>query len=496
MNIIVTGLAGRLKQSMNMKKENADISPECDMPIHNLRQFISRLETAGELSRVTVPVDPVMEIAAITDRVCKQPDGGKALLFEHPTGSHFQVATNLFGSATRVCQALGVVSINELTDRLRGLIDSIPVPDSRTLDRQITALAEFSRFAPRTNVDPDHALIQMDPPNLSSFPFLKSWPEDGAASGYSRYITLPQVFTADPDGGTHNCGMYRVQLRGDSDVAIQWKVGSGAARHAELYRLAGKPMPVAIALGGDPATLFSAMFPLPGDLDELTFAGFLRGTALVTSPCQSVPLLVPTGAEMIIEGYIDPGDTVTEGQFGNHSGLYSPAAPASLMRVTAVSHRPDAIIPATVVGPPPMEDCWMALAWERLLLAFLLKLVPSVKDIHFPFEWVFHQSAVIVINNPQPGTVKAVAGQLWALPWFSSARILLFVAAKAGIHGLPQAAWKSINVTDASQDVYRDGISGRIAIDATDCRLQRPEVKSSAACAELVTRRWKEYGFA
>jgi 4-hydroxy-3-polyprenylbenzoate decarboxylase len=154
-------------------------------------------------------------------------------------------------------------------------------------------------------------------------------------------------------------------------MAIQWKAGSGAARHAELYRDAGKPMPVAVALGGDPAVLFSAMFPLPGALDEVAFAGFLRGSALQTAPCQSVPLSVPMGAEIVIEGYVNPGESVLEGPFGNHSGLYSPAAPAALMRVTAIRHRADAVVPATVVGPPPMEDCWMAKAWARLLLAFI-----------------------------------------------------------------------------------------------------------------------------
>ncbi len=148
-------------------------------------------------------------------------------------------------------------------------------------------------------------------------------------------------------------------------------------------------MPVAIVLGGDPATLFSAMFPLPGDLDEMTFAGFLRGAPLATAPCRTVPLRVPAGAEVVIEGYVEPGDTVTEGPFGNHTGFYSPAAPAALMRVTAISHRPDAVIPATVVGPPPMEDCWMAQAWERLLLAFLQRLLPSIKDIHFPLRMGF-----------------------------------------------------------------------------------------------------------
>lgn len=458
-----------------------------------LQQFISQLETDGALSRISVPVDPLQEIAAITGRICKEPSGGKALLFELPAGSPFPVATNLFGSRERVCRALGVTDLGELTDRLRDLLGLIPEPDFTNLDRQIAAQPEFGRFAPHASAEPDPDLIPMDPPDLTCFPFLQSWPDDGAADGHPRYITLPQVFTADPEGGTHNCGLYRIQIRGGREAAVQWKTGSGAARHAELYHHAGKAMPVAVVIGGDPATLFSAMFPLPGDLDELTFAGFLRGAPLATAPCRTVPLRVPAGAEVVIEGFVEPGETVTEGPFGNHTGFYSPAVPAALLRITAISHRPDAVIPATVVGPPPMEDCWMAQAWERLLLAFLQKLLPSIADIHYPFEWVFHQSAIISLDNPQPAMVRNISEQLWALPWFRSARMLLFVAASQEPVDLPQAAWRTINLTDNANDIIHDSDTGRIAIDATGCRAPRPELKISAATANLVTHRWKEY---
>ena len=252
-------------------------------------------------------------------------------------------------------------------------------------------------------------------------------------------------------------------------------------------------MPVAIVLGGDPAILFSAMFPLPGDLDEMTFAGFLRGAPLTTAPCRSVPLLVPSGAEVVIEGYVEPGDSAVEGPFGNHTGFYSPAAPAALLLITAIRHRPEALIPATVVGPPPMEDCWMAQAWERLLLAFLQKMAPSINDIHFPAEWVFHQSAIISLENPHPGMVRNISSQLWDLPWFSSAQLLLFVAADTEPLTLSHAAWRAINVTDSSANIITDKTSGRIAVDATGSRMPRPEVLVSDETAALVARRWKEY---
>jgi 4-hydroxy-3-polyprenylbenzoate decarboxylase len=466
------------------------------MQTNDLHKFITLLESHGELSRITVSVDPLMEVAAITNRVCKQPEGGAALLFEQPSGSNFQVATNLFGSLKRVCLALGVTGLADLNRRMSTLLERIPDPDIMSLDQQITALPEFCKFAPNHVALPDPALVPMNNPALTVFPFIQSWSDDGAAEGWPRYMTLPQIFTAAPDGSAPNCGVYRVQLRGEREVAIQWKAGSGGAGHAGLYQRAGRAMPVAIVLGGDPATLFSAMFPLPGNLDEMSFAGFLRGMPLDMVPCRSVPLMVPLGAEVVIEGYVDPGQTVMEGPFGNHSGFYAPAAPAALMRVTAISHRVDAVIAATVVGPPPMEDCWMSLAWERLLLAFLSRLIPSIKDIHLPFEWVFHQSAMIYLENPQPGMVRNISAILWSLPWFRSARVLVFVAANTEIKALSRVAWKVINVTNFTDDIIYDRVTDRVAIDATGCRSPRKEVKMSSDCADLITRRWKEYGLA
>jgi 4-hydroxy-3-polyprenylbenzoate decarboxylase len=466
------------------------------MASSTLTQFISTIEANGSLSRIAVSVDPILEIATITNRVCKQVGGGMALLFEHPTGSTFQIATNLFGSEKRVCTALAVSTLDELTVRMSTLLKRIPELEVTSLDSQIAALPEFIRFAPHEIAKSEPDMILMDPPDLTRFPFLQSWPGDGEASGHGRYITLPQVFTADLDGDTPNCGVYRVQLLGEREVAIQWKAGSGAARHAEQYRHAGKPMPVAIVLGSDPMMLFSAMFPLPGDLDEMTFAGFLRGLPFDTVPCTTVPLRIPTGAEVVIEGYVEPRETVMEGPFGNHTGFYSPAAPAALMRITAIRHRSNAIIPATVVGPPPMEDCWMAQAWERLLLAFLRRIVPSIKDIHFPFEWIFHQSAIISLENPQPGMVRNISAQLWAISWFAAAKVLLFVTADAKTTDLSHVAWKIINVTDFSKDIIHDKATARIAVDATGCDIKQKVVSPSAETLNLIAARWKEYGLA
>lgn len=465
------------------------------MSLNNLHDFIRLIESSGELSRISVPTDPILEIAAITNRVCKGKNGGKALLFERPLGSRFQVVTNLFGSEKRICRALNIKDPDELTARMKTLLSLVTGFDIHSLDHQIVALPEFHRFAPKVALLPDSDLTQMKHPDLTCFPFLQNWPGDGKNDGFTRYITLPQVFTADPNGGTRNCGVYRVQLRGEQKVAIRWKEGSGAARHAELYRRAGKDMPVAIVLGGDPATLFSAMFPLPGDMDELTFAGFLRGAPLLVADCQSVPLAVPVGAEVIIEGYVKPGETALEGPFGNHTGFYSSAATASLMQITAIRHRKDAIIPATVVGPPPMEDCRMTKVWERLLSAFIQKIEPAIADIHFPFETIFHQSGIIYLQDPRPGMVCEISSRLWSLPWFSSSKVLLFVAADDGItRSCSDAVWRAVNLTDFCNDIIHDKTSKRIAIDATGGCSTRERAVISNELSDFIERRWNEYG--
>lgn len=462
------------------------------MSFSELHQFIALLEARDELTRITVETDPILEIAAITDRVCKQPGGGRALLFENPRGARFHVATNLFGSLGRTALALGVDNLDDLTTKMDALLGRIAAPEQAKLDQQIGALAEFTRFSPRQQSP--HWTEVMAPPDLSAFPFLQSWPGDGAASGHPRYITLPQVYTAGPDDTAPNCGMYRAQVLGPWELALRWKAGSGAARHLEEFRQQGRPMPVAIALGGDPASLFSAMLPLPGNLDETTFAGFLRGAPIGMAACRTQPLRVPSQAEVVIEGLVDPKETVAEGPFGNHTGYYSPDGPAALMRVTAISVRPNAITPATVVGPPPMEDCWMAKAWERLLLSFLKRLIPAVRGLHFPLEWIFHQSAIISLEKPNPGMVREIAGLLWNTPWFSAARLLIFVAADPTPVNEGEIAWRSINLTDYAQDLFYDSTQQRMALDATGCRLPRQSLNADPAMVLQVQRRWQEYG--
>jgi 4-hydroxy-3-polyprenylbenzoate decarboxylase len=253
-------------------------------------------------------------------------------------------------------------------------------------------------------------------------------------------------------------------------------------------------MPVAIALGGPPTALFSAMLPLPGELDEMTFAGFLCGSAVEMADCRTVPLRVPASAEVVIEGYVDPSETVVEGPFGNHTGFYSPAGAAALMRITAISHRPGAIVPATVVGPPPMEDCWMAQVWERLLLAILKKLIPEVVEIHFPMEWVFHQSAIISLESPTPGMIREVAAMLWDTPWFSDSRLVIFINADTDPANVSRTAWRGINLADFGRDLIYDDTRQRTALNATGSGVLRPSLEADPAIVRCIIQRWHEYG--
>jgi 4-hydroxy-3-polyprenylbenzoate decarboxylase len=227
----------------------------------------------------------------------------------------------------------------------------------------------------------------------------------------------------------------------------------------------------------------------------MTFAGFLQGSPIPLAPCRTVPLQVPTTAEVVIEGTVDPAEGAIEGPFGNHTGFYAPAGPAALLRISAISRRPGAIVPATVVGPPPMEDCWMARAWERLLLAFLRRLFPSIVDIRFPMEWTFHQSTIISLDQPDPAMVREIAARLWSTPWFSAARLTIFTDAAFVPPGAPDLAWRCINLATAPDDLFRDDSGTRLALNATGSRYERMPVAPDPGIATRVSQRWREYGF-
>jgi len=442
------------------------------MPGGDIRDFIAVLESRGLLHRVSAGVNPALEIAEITARASKMPGGGKALLFERVRGSAFQVATNLFGSQQRMLLALG-----------GGLTNIIATGD------------DMSRgFAPVT-IDnaPCQEVVERKNADLTRFPFLKLMPEDGGHEG-GRFITLPLVLTKDPETGSQNCGMYRVQIHGRKTATIRWLPGSGGVRHYEKYAALGGRMPVAVAVGGPPALTVAACAPLPDDVDEMAFAGFLRGAAVETTKCLTNDLTIPAHAELVIEGYVDPGETLVEGPFANHTGYYSPPAPAPVFHATCVTHRRDAIVPATVVGRPPVENCYMAEAVGRLMMPFMRRDFPEIAALSFIREGIFHGCAVLSVREP-PGGVQAFIRRVWASGgMLRGSRLLVVVDADVDASDLSYVTWRVFNNADWRRDVLIDETGARLAIDATRKRDGRIEARMGGEVEALVSARWSEYG--
>ncbi|HAD03357.1 MAG: hypothetical protein A2091_01080 [Desulfuromonadales bacterium GWD2_61_12] len=440
-----------------------------------LRGFMQTLEAQGELQRIAATVDPHLEIAAITDRVCK--GGGPALRFERVKGYSTPVLTNLFGSERRVAWALGAETLAAAADRMaRALAMAGPGGGVERLRR---ALAAPALLSPRAM-----GRVSGAGGDLSLLPALQSWPGDGG-----RYLTLPLVFTRDPETGRGNCGMYRVQLIAGDRAAIHWRPTSDAARHHAAWTKRGEAMPVAIVLGGPPALLWAAGVPLPAGADETALAALLAGAPLPLSVCQNSDLVVPTACEAVLEGSVAPQATATEGPFGNHTGSYVPVSMAPLFRLHHLSRRADMLYPCTVVGPPPMEDCYLARATERILLPLLQVDLPEVVDVTMPLATIFHGCALVAVRDAGDG--RALLAALWRSLLLKGAKLLVLVDADCDLRRPDEVFWRVINGLDPQRDMVT--VAGKIGIIATGRDLG-PRVAVDAATAELVARRWQEYG--
>jgi 4-hydroxy-3-polyprenylbenzoate decarboxylase len=446
------------------------------MGYRDLRGFLAKLQSTGELQTVEAEVDADLEIAAITDRQSKLAGGGSGLLFRRVRGTPHPVATNLFGSPSRMAAALGVESLSELTPLMERLLaDPAAAP------------------APRTVADAPCQEVAEELADLGSYPFLKSWPEDGG-----RFITLPLVFTRDPESGRGNCGMYRVRLFDGQSAGIRWKPGSGGFEHHRKYLAAGAAMPVAIAVGVDPALTLAASLPLPEPFDELSLAGYLNGEPVEMARCLTSDLLVPAHAELVIEGRIEPGETRAEGRFGNHTGAYEQGEEVPLLRVTRITHRRDPICQATVVGPPPMEDCYLAKAAERLLLPLSRALCPEIVDISMPLEGIFHGCALVAIEKQSPGQGRRVLEALRGEGWLRKGKLLVVVDAGEPAGTLSGAFWQALNAVRFPDDLLVSG--GLLGVDATRKLPEEggrgfQELRQDPAVVAQVEARWREYGF-
>jgi 4-hydroxy-3-polyprenylbenzoate decarboxylase len=447
------------------------------MADRDLRGFLDRLSALGELQRVDAEVDPDLEIARITDLQSKLPGGGQALLFTRVKGSRFPLATNLFGSNARMAAALQVADLDLLTARMERLL----LHPEDALPPRLVQVAPCQEIVQRT-------------PDLRAYPFLKSWPGDGG-----RFITLPLVFTRDPESGLGNCGMYRVRLFEGACAGIRWKPGSGGFEHYQKYRAAGQAMPVAIAVGAAPPLTLAACLPLPEAFDEISFAGFLQGEPVEMVRCLSSELLVPAGAEMVIEGFVEPGVTRPEGPFGNHTGRYDPGEEVPVLQVSCITQRRHPICQATVVGPPPMEDCYLARAAERLLLPLSRQQCPEIVDITQPLEGIFHGCALVAIRKTAAGQGRRVLESLRGSGWLKKGKLIVVVDAGAEPLTLAGAFWQALNETRLPRDLALE--AGFLGIDATGKFAEEgggPEseqLRQDASVSALVERRWREYGF-
>lgn len=488
------------------------------MAYRNIRDFIKVLERKGLLHRVKAEVDPILEISEITDRMCKSPGGGRALFFERVKGSEFPVATNLFGSFERMCLALEIDHMDGVAERIEELLRQAPPKSLGEKLAMLPKLFEMSRVFPKqVRKAPCQEVIERDNPDLSKFPIIKCWPGDGQPGDEGRFITFPMVFTKDPETGVPNCGMYRIHIFDSVTTGMHWHIHKGGARHYDKHVAAGTRMPAAIAVGGDPSVIYSASAPLPENMDEMLFAGFLRQSPVEMVRCITCNLEVPAEAEMVIEGYLEPGETRIEGPFGDHTGFYSAADHYPVFHVTCITHRRDMIYPATIVGKPPMEDCYMGKATERIFLPLMKLDFPEIRDINLPMEGVFHNCAIISIKKSYPGQGRKIIHGLWGKGQMMFAKLLIVVDEDVNVQDLSYSAWRVLNNTDWKRDVViADGplddldhaasfprYGAKMGIDATRKTREEgmtrdwpDEIFMSDEVRRLVDLRWKEYGFA
>ncbi len=457
----------------------------------SLRDFLARLGGKGELRTIGTTVDPVLEIAAITDRVCKDPLLNRGLLFTAVAGSPFAVVTNLFGSERRLALALGLESLDGLTTFFDAILAEQPGRGSLARLASLAGSSRWREAGPVVSGGYPAGMVERRV-DLRTLPVLKAAPEDGAPEHDGRFLTLPLVVTAAPGGGEVNCGMYRCAVTGPDKLAIAWGPASGAARHGALWQKGVKPMPVTVVLGGPPSLTFAATLPLPDLLDEFTFAGLLAGRQLHAFRCGN-GLLAPADSEAVIEGYLHPEELGGSGAFGNHTGYYTPSAATATLRVTSLRLRSDMIYPATVVGRPPMEDCWLARGWERLLLSLVRLDLPEVVELHAPFVGIFHGGTIIALRDCRARGVELLR-RIRALPWFRSSRLLVLVDGEQDPADEAGVCWRIMNNVAWGDDLLVEGET--LCVDATrKPRERRTPVVPDPDVAALVERRWREYGF-
>lgn len=431
------------------------------MAFTDIREFIALIEARGQLRRVKVPLDPRLEIGEVADRVSKR--HGPALIIEEPieraSGRRYgmPVAINLFGSYERMAWALGVEpdtgTWRDLDAKARQLMELLPLDMPSGMKGRFEALLglkELASAGPKVvkRAPVQRVVLRGADVDLTSLPILTTWPEDGGP-----FITLPLVVTSDPRGRL-NVGMYRLQVFDRATTGLHIHEHHDGNKNLQAWREAGASrVPVAVALGGDPATIYAATAPVPPMIDEYVFSGILRGESVEVVKCVTNDLLVPAHAEIVLEGWCDPTERRREGPFGDHTGYYSLADDFPVFHVEAITMREDPIYPATIVGRPPMEDCYLAKATERLFLPVIQALMPEVVDYDLPLEGVFHNCAIFQIRKRFPGHAFRVMNFAWSMGQMMFTKFVIVVDEDVDCHDYSQVAWRCFNNVDPSRDI-------------------------------------------
>lgn len=483
------------------------------MAYSDLREFIRALEKNNELKRIKVPVSSDQEITEITDRVSKSKDGNLALLFENVDGGNIPVLINAFGSQRRMAIALDTDSVDDVAARLTEWLDFKSPTGLLAKVKMLPKLAELGKYFPKVvKSGPCQEVIKRQGEfNLFDFPILKCWEADGG-----RFITFPQVFTRNPRTGARNVGMYRMQVYDECTTGMHWQIHKhGAAHHRDLEKKGVERMEVAVAIGGDPLTTFAATLPLPDDLDEMIFASFIREKPIEMVKCVSVDLEVPATAEIVLEGYVDPSERRIEGPFGDHTGFYTLEEPYPVFHVTTVTHRRNPIYQATIVGKPPMEDCYMGWAITRITFPVLKRQFPEIVDMCLPFEGVFHNLMLVSIRKQYPGQARKIMNAIWGMGQAMFTKCIVVVDEDVDVQNYNEVVWKVLNNIDPERDIQfmlgpidvldhasrAMGFGSKMGIDGTRKwkaegfeRRWPKENQTSAEVKQMVDAKWKKLG--
>ncbi|MFL6073075.1 MAG: menaquinone biosynthesis decarboxylase [Mycobacteriales bacterium] len=479
-------------------------------PFTDLRDFLRQLERSGELKRVKAPVDPYLEVTEIVQRVLR--DQGPALLFENPTGGGMPLLINLFGTRRRMEAALGVADFDEIGDRIASLLKpELPVGWAG-LREAFGKLAQLKGLPPKkVKTAPCQEIVYSgDDVDLYRLPAVHSWPDDGGA-----YLNFGLTHTKHPVTGQRNLGMYRLQRYDRNTIGMHWQIHKDSTAHHAVAERRGERLPVAIAFSPDPVVTYAAQAPLPPDIDEYLFCGFLRGQRTEMVDCLTVPLQVPASAHVVLEGWLEPGERRDEGPFGDHTGFYTPVEPFPVLHVECMTTQSDPIFQSVVCGPPPQEDAWMGKATERIFLPLLRLVLPDVVDYDMPVQGVFHNCVIVSIDKRFPKHAQKVMHAIWGTMMLSLTRLIVVVDADCDVHDYNEVAWRAFGNADYAHDMivtqgpvdhldhasYQQFWGGKVGIDATRklpaegyARGWPEPVRMTEEVRAKVDARWKEFG--